>query len=155
MLIADQIEKTGHALTAEDLAELLSVSKVTIFKQAAAGRIPVVSGSARASDLIREPWRLGCEGCSDRQSVGRGAANSPTEQKPEINSFAPPGTGPDDGPKRLTRPVSVPSLLSCRLSLARNPFRLAARSGDGKHQRQFTVCVTTAEALVLLLLSPA
>jgi excisionase family DNA binding protein len=40
MSIADQIEKTGHALTAEDLAELLSVSKVTIFKQAAAGRIP-------------------------------------------------------------------------------------------------------------------
>ncbi|MGP0021329.1 MAG: helix-turn-helix domain-containing protein [Candidatus Sulfotelmatobacter sp.] len=40
MSIADQIEKTGHALTAEDLAKLLSVSKVTIFKQAAAGRIP-------------------------------------------------------------------------------------------------------------------
>jgi excisionase family DNA binding protein len=40
MLIADQIEKTGHALTAEDLAKLLSVSKVTIFKHAAAGRIP-------------------------------------------------------------------------------------------------------------------
>jgi excisionase family DNA binding protein len=40
MSIADQIEKTGHALTAEDLAEVLSVSKVTIFKQAAAGRIP-------------------------------------------------------------------------------------------------------------------
>ena len=40
MSIADQIEKTDHALTAEDLAELLSVSKVTIFKQAAAGRIP-------------------------------------------------------------------------------------------------------------------
>ena len=40
MSIADQIEKTGHALTAEDLAELLSVSKVAIFKQAAAGRIP-------------------------------------------------------------------------------------------------------------------
>ena len=40
MSIADQIEKTGHALAAEDLAELLSMSKVTIFKQAAAGRIP-------------------------------------------------------------------------------------------------------------------
>jgi excisionase family DNA binding protein len=40
MSIADQIEKTGHALTAEDLAKLLSVSRVTIFKQAAAGRIP-------------------------------------------------------------------------------------------------------------------
>lgn len=40
MSIADQIEKSGRALTAEDLAKLLSVSKVTIFKQAAAGRIP-------------------------------------------------------------------------------------------------------------------
>jgi len=40
MSIADQIEKIGHALTAEDLSQLLSVSKVTIFKQAAAGRIP-------------------------------------------------------------------------------------------------------------------
>jgi excisionase family DNA binding protein len=40
MSIADQIEKIGHALTAEDLAKLLSVSKVTIFKQAAAGRFP-------------------------------------------------------------------------------------------------------------------
>jgi len=40
MSIADQIEKIGRALTAEDLSKLLSVSKVTIFKQAAAGRIP-------------------------------------------------------------------------------------------------------------------
>jgi len=40
MLIADQIEKIGRALTAEDLAKLLSVSRVTIFKQAATGRIP-------------------------------------------------------------------------------------------------------------------
>jgi excisionase family DNA binding protein len=29
-----------NALTAEDLSKLLSMSKVTIFKQAAAGRIP-------------------------------------------------------------------------------------------------------------------
>ena len=40
MLIADQIEEIGRALTAEELAKLLSVSRVTIFKQAAAGRIP-------------------------------------------------------------------------------------------------------------------
>jgi excisionase family DNA binding protein len=40
MSIADQIEKIGHALTAEELSKLLSVSKVTIFKHAAAGRIP-------------------------------------------------------------------------------------------------------------------
>jgi excisionase family DNA binding protein len=38
--LADQIERTGHALTADDLAKLLSVSRVTIFKQAKAGRIP-------------------------------------------------------------------------------------------------------------------
>jgi excisionase family DNA binding protein len=38
--LADQIEKTGHALTAADLARVLSVSKITIFKQAKAGRIP-------------------------------------------------------------------------------------------------------------------
>ncbi len=38
--LADQIERTGHALTADDLAKLLSVSRITIFKQAKAGRIP-------------------------------------------------------------------------------------------------------------------
>lgn len=42
--LPDQIEKIGHALTAEDLSKLL-----TIFKQAAAGRIPTVRFS--------EPWR--------------------------------------------------------------------------------------------------
>ena len=40
MTIADELEQMGRALTAEDLAKLLSVSKVTIFKQAKAGRIP-------------------------------------------------------------------------------------------------------------------
>jgi excisionase family DNA binding protein len=40
LTLADQIEKIGRALTAEELAKLLSVSKVTIFKHAAAGRIP-------------------------------------------------------------------------------------------------------------------
>jgi excisionase family DNA binding protein len=40
MSIADQLEKIAHALTAEDLAKLLAVSRVTIFKQAKAGRIP-------------------------------------------------------------------------------------------------------------------
>ncbi|HEY1939993.1 MAG TPA: helix-turn-helix domain-containing protein [Candidatus Angelobacter sp.] len=38
--LADQIENTGHALNANELAELLSVSRITIFKHAAAGRIP-------------------------------------------------------------------------------------------------------------------
>jgi excisionase family DNA binding protein len=38
--LADQIEQTGHALTADQLARVLSVSRITIFKQAKAGRIP-------------------------------------------------------------------------------------------------------------------
>ena len=38
--LADQIAKTGHALTADELARVLTVSRVTIFKQAKAGRIP-------------------------------------------------------------------------------------------------------------------
>jgi len=40
MGLADQIEHMGRALTADELAKLLCVSKVTIFKQAAAGKIP-------------------------------------------------------------------------------------------------------------------
>ena len=40
MSIADQIEKIGRALTAQELSKWLSVSKVTIFKHAAEGRIP-------------------------------------------------------------------------------------------------------------------
>jgi excisionase family DNA binding protein len=38
--LADRIERIGRALTANELAEMLSVSKITIFKQAKAGRIP-------------------------------------------------------------------------------------------------------------------
>ena len=38
--LPDQIERVGHALTAAELAELLVVSRITVFKQAAAGRIP-------------------------------------------------------------------------------------------------------------------
>jgi excisionase family DNA binding protein len=38
--LADVIEQTPHALTAVKLADLLSVSRITIFKQAKAGRIP-------------------------------------------------------------------------------------------------------------------
>jgi excisionase family DNA binding protein len=38
--LPDQIELITHALTAAELAKLLPVSRVTIFKQAAAGRIP-------------------------------------------------------------------------------------------------------------------
>ncbi len=38
--LADRIERIGRALTANELAEMLTVSKITIFKQAKAGRIP-------------------------------------------------------------------------------------------------------------------
>jgi excisionase family DNA binding protein len=38
--LADQIERIGRALTARELAAMLSVSTITIFKQAKAGRIP-------------------------------------------------------------------------------------------------------------------
>jgi excisionase family DNA binding protein len=38
--LIEQIERTGCALTADDLAKLLSVSRITIFKQAKVGRIP-------------------------------------------------------------------------------------------------------------------
>jgi len=38
--LADRIERIGRALTANEPAEILTVSKITIFKQAKAGRIP-------------------------------------------------------------------------------------------------------------------
>jgi excisionase family DNA binding protein len=40
LFLADQIEQTGHAMTADQLARVLSVSRITIFKQAKKGRIP-------------------------------------------------------------------------------------------------------------------
>jgi excisionase family DNA binding protein len=40
MSLPDRIERIGRALTADELARLLTVAKVTIFKQAKAGRIP-------------------------------------------------------------------------------------------------------------------
>jgi len=38
--LAERIERIERALTASELAEMLAVSKITIFKQAKAGRIP-------------------------------------------------------------------------------------------------------------------
>jgi hypothetical protein len=43
MTIADQIEKTDHVPTAEDVAKFLRVSKLTVYKLAKAGRIPAFS----------------------------------------------------------------------------------------------------------------
>jgi excisionase family DNA binding protein len=51
--LADQIERTGHALTANELASILAVSHVTIFKHAKAGRIPFF----RIGTCVRlTPW---------------------------------------------------------------------------------------------------
>lgn len=38
--LADRIERIGRALTADELAQMLTVSRITIFKLAKAGRIP-------------------------------------------------------------------------------------------------------------------
>ena len=38
--LPDRIEKFDHALTAVELAELLAVSRVTVFKMAKTGRLP-------------------------------------------------------------------------------------------------------------------
>jgi excisionase family DNA binding protein len=47
--LPDHLEQFDRALTAKDLAKLLSVSEVTIFTQAAAGRIP----SFRVGSCVR------------------------------------------------------------------------------------------------------
>lgn len=39
-LLADRIERIEHAITAQDLARLLNMSRITIFKLAKAGSIP-------------------------------------------------------------------------------------------------------------------
>lgn len=38
--LADLIEKTGHALTANEIAAILGLSHQTVFRMAKAGRIP-------------------------------------------------------------------------------------------------------------------
>ena len=40
MSLPDRIERIGRALTADELASMLTVSRITIFKQAKVGRIP-------------------------------------------------------------------------------------------------------------------
>jgi excisionase family DNA binding protein len=40
LYLADRIERMGRALTATELAEMLTVSRITIFKLAKRGRIP-------------------------------------------------------------------------------------------------------------------
>jgi predicted DNA-binding transcriptional regulator AlpA len=38
--LPDRIERLGRALTADELTSMLTVSRITIFKQAKTGRIP-------------------------------------------------------------------------------------------------------------------
>jgi len=38
--LANRIERMGRALTADQLAEMLTVSRITVFKLAKAGRVP-------------------------------------------------------------------------------------------------------------------
>jgi excisionase family DNA binding protein len=40
LTLADQFERMEGALTAEQLAKLLNISEITVYKQAKAGRIP-------------------------------------------------------------------------------------------------------------------
>lgn len=40
LALADRIERFGHALTATQLAAVLAVSKIVIYKLAKAGRLP-------------------------------------------------------------------------------------------------------------------
>jgi excisionase family DNA binding protein len=56
--LADQIEQTGHALTANELANILAVSHVTIFKQAKAGRIPSfrIGTCVRFDPIVVAKW---------------------------------------------------------------------------------------------------
>ena len=57
LTLADQIERCERALTAKELAFLLAVSEVTIFKQAKAGRIP----SFRVGTCVRfDPRAVAC-----------------------------------------------------------------------------------------------
>jgi excisionase family DNA binding protein len=59
--IPDQIESFGRALTAPELATLLNVSRITIFKQAKAGRIPSfrIGTSVRFCPKTTADWLRG------------------------------------------------------------------------------------------------
>jgi|SRR5215469_10222547 len=56
--LVERIERTGHALNANELAQLLNVSRITIFKHAAAGRIPAfrIGTSVRFDPKALADW---------------------------------------------------------------------------------------------------
>lgn len=55
--LAERIGRIGHALTARELASIFAVSRITVFKHAAAGRIP----SFRIGTSVRFDPRLVAE----------------------------------------------------------------------------------------------
>jgi excisionase family DNA binding protein len=59
--LADRVEGTDHALTADELARLLTVSRITVFKQAKAGRIPSfrIGTCVRFDPKITADWLRG------------------------------------------------------------------------------------------------
>jgi excisionase family DNA binding protein len=65
--LADKIEALGHALTADQLASLLSVSRITIFKHAAKGRIP----SFRIGTCVRFDPHTVAEWLRTRKALAR------------------------------------------------------------------------------------
>ena len=58
LTLADRIERMGRALNAKELARLLNVSEVTVFKQAKAGRIPSfrIGTSVRFDPKVLANW---------------------------------------------------------------------------------------------------
>jgi hypothetical protein len=60
--LADRIERMCRALTADELARMLTVSRITIFKQAKAAGFRH-SASALVYGLTRRRSHSGCEAC--------------------------------------------------------------------------------------------
>ena len=59
--LPERIEQAGHALTAKDLAHLLNVSAITLFKHCKAGRIPCfrIGTSVRFEPTAVARWLRG------------------------------------------------------------------------------------------------
>jgi excisionase family DNA binding protein len=59
--LTERIEHAGHALTAKDLAHLLNVSAITLFKHCKAGRIPCfrIGTSVRFEPIAVARWLKG------------------------------------------------------------------------------------------------
>ena len=87
MSLADRIEKIGRALTADELAEMLTVSRITVFKHAKAGRIPsfrigtCVRFDPRAvAQWLRHPGSNSSSRSRQRQEIRRTRANAAAKE---------------------------------------------------------------------------